>query len=117
MQEAAEAAAAEVDVLLKQIAAAGEAATQQKEAAEADATEMRSLQEKTAADAASVQQKLESEFMAQCDKAQELQIALDEARQLLEARGGDISVAQKTIADRESALAGSFPHAVLRLLL
>lgn len=111
MQEAADAAAAEVEMLRNQIAVAQEAAAQQKATAEAEAEEMRVVQVKTAADAASVQQKLETEFMEQCDKVQEVQKALDEARQQLEARGGDVSVAQQAIADREAALAGLSPSA------
>lgn len=106
MQEAADAAASEVEALCKQIADAEEAAIQEKETAASAVEAMRSLQEKTAADAVSVQQKLESEFIAQCDKVQELQKSLEEAQQQLEARGGDVSVAEKAIADREAALEG-----------
>lgn len=95
-------AALEVESLRQKIAAAEEAASQQKATAE----EMRATQEKAAADALSVQQKLESEFMSQCDKVQELQKSLEEAREQLDARGGDVSAAQQAIKDREATLEG-----------
>jgi hypothetical protein len=100
VQEAADAAAAEVTTLRRRIADAEEAATQH----DAAAAEMRSLQEKTAADALAVQQKLESEFLTQCDQIQELQKSLDEVSQRLKLSVLDASAAQLTIEELEADL-------------